>query len=343
MKIKRGLAAVALALAASLAFAQAPEKKELNVGVGADWGTGGHAVIAQHKGYFKEQGFTQVNLKFFAAGVMQVEAMASGALDVSNPAQAPVIAMRANGMPVVVLASLSAYHDSMALAVRKTAKIKDAKQLEGLKIGLLKGTTSEQMMLDLARQYGLDAAKIQIVNLAPPEQLASLATGAIDGICAWQPWIYQASKKAEVDIVHTGATSRFEKNAGERRRVDYTRGILAAPERFVKSNPATVDALLRAYAQAQAFIADPKNYDEMVQIFSKHHNQDVEVNKVILREYTSSVSLDRDYLGDMNAVQDFLASSGRLKSKVSVASFTYGGALSRLDPKLVSIDAQWKP
>lgn len=343
MPITRGIAFVALALAAGLALAQAPEKKELNIGIGPDWGTSGHAVVALHKGYFKDQGFTQINLKSFAAGMMQVEAMASGALDVSNPAQGPVLSMRANGVPVVVLASLAAYNDSLAIAVRKSAKVKDAKQLEGLKIGVLKGTSAEQMVLDLARQYGLDAAKIQLVNLAPPEQLASLATGAIDGICVWQPWIYQASKKAEVDIVHTGATSRFEKNAGERRRVDYTRAILAAPERFVKSNPATIDALLRAYARAQAFVADTRNYDEVVQLFSKHHNQDAEVNKVILKEYTSSLALDKDYLGDMNAVQEFLASTGRLKSKVAVASFTYGAALGRLDPKLVSIEAQWKP
>ena len=136
---------------------------------------------------------------------------------------------------------------------------------------------------------------------------------------------------------------RIDPGPGERRRIDYTRAILAAPERFVKSNPATVDALLRAYAGAQAYVADTKNFDEVVAIFSKHHNQDAEVNKVILKEYTSSLALDRDYLGDMNSVQEFLASSGRLKSKVAIGTFTYGAPLQRIDPKLVSIDAQWKP
>ena len=39
---------------------------------------------------------------------------------------------------------------------------------------------------------------------------------------------------------------------GERRRIDYTRAILAASERFVKANPATVDAVLRVVQPAVA-------------------------------------------------------------------------------------------
>ena len=329
---------IAFVTTATAALAQsAPERKELNIGVGPDWGTSGHAVIAFHKGYFKDQGFTQINFKSFAAGLMQVEAMAAGAIDIVNPAQGPILTLRSNGVPVVVLASLAAYHDSLALVVRKTANVRDPKQLEGLKIGTLKGTSAEQMVLAIARQYGVDAAKIQLVNLAPPEQLASLATGAIDGICVWQPWVHQATQKVAVDILHTGATSAFERNKGERRRVDSTRGILASTERFVKANPLTVDALLRAYAAAQTFVSDPKNYAEVVTIFSKHHNQDAELNKVLLKEYSSSLALDDAYLADMNSVQDFLAASGRLRNKVTVQAMTHGAPLAKIDSKLVTI------
>src|SRR3546814_17881466 len=89
------------------------------------------------------------------------------------------------------------------------------------------------MVANLAKNYGLDMAKIQLVNLASPEQLSSLATGAIDGVCVWQPWVQLAGKKISVDVVHTGAHSYFAGNDGKAVKVDVTRGIIAASATFV--------------------------------------------------------------------------------------------------------------
>ena len=40
--------------------------------------------------YFSEQGLTKVELKSFSAGLVQVEALAAGSIDISMPAQAPL-------------------------------------------------------------------------------------------------------------------------------------------------------------------------------------------------------------------------------------------------------------
>jgi len=319
------------------------ERVQLTIAVGPEWGTGGHAVVALNKGFFREEGLTQITLKSFPAGLMQVEALAAGGVDLANPAQGPVISLRSNGVPVVVLSSLAAYQDSLAIAIRRTANMKDALQLEGLKIGVLKGTSAEQMLQTFAARYKVDLSKVQLVNLAPPEQLASLATGAIDGVCVWQPWVHQAGQKLAVDVVHTGARSGLESNRGERVRIDNTRSVLTATERFVRSNPRTTDAVLRAYAKAQAWATDARNYDELVELFSKHHNQDAALNRVLLKEYGSSLALDQAYDADMTAVQEFLTASGRLKNKVQVSSYTYGAPLRKVSESLVSVEAAWKP
>ena len=47
---------------------------------------------------------------------------------------------------------------------------------------------------------------------------------------------------------------------GEARRIDHTRTVLTSTEAFVRKNPQTVLALLRAYVKAQAFVMDPKNF-----------------------------------------------------------------------------------
>ena len=318
------------------------EKTEVKLGIGADWGTSAHAIIASSKGYFKDEGFKEVQLKPFPAGLVQLEALAAGGIDIANPAQSPVMTLRGAGVPVVVLSSLCEYFDATALVVKKTAAVKEPADLYKLKIGLLKGSAAELMMLALARHYRLDPSKLQFVNLAPPEQLSSLAAGAIDGVCVWQPWVYQISQKVEVDVVHTGARSAFHANRGERVRIDFTRSLLVTSERFLKSNVRTVDALVRAYAKAQQFMVEPKNFDEAVGIFSSFHKQDVAMNRTLLKEYRNAMALDEDYLRDMEAFQDYLMQSGRMKKKVEVPQITYGGALAKVDSKLVTKVAQWK-
>jgi taurine transport system substrate-binding protein len=244
---------------------------------------------------------------------------------------------------VVVLASLAQYNDAIGCAVRQSLGVKDPKQLEGLKLGVLKGTTSEQMIANLAKHYGVDLAKIQLVNLAPPEQLSSLATGAIDGICVWQPWIQLARQKTPIEVIHTGAHSRFPQNTGEAVQIDYTRGIVAAAAPFVKKNPKTIDALMHADVKAQAFVSDPKNYDKVLAVYTKQFNLDPEVYKTIIKEYHGTLALDKSYVDDMNTIQDFLSATGRLKNRVDVLDITYGEPLRSIDPKLVTVDAKWKP
>lgn len=333
-------------ITASLSPANAQEsieRKTITVGIGPDWSTSGHALVAHYKGYFKQEGFTDVQFKSFAAGLMQVEAMASGAVDFANSGQGPILSVKSNGVPVLVLSSLSTLNDAIAIAVRKSAAVKQPKQLEGLKIGALKGTSAEYMIPRLAKAYQIDASKIQIINLAPPEQIASLATGAIDGVAVWQPWIAQAARRTEIDVVHTGTRSNFASHPNARNRIDINRSLLASSERFVKANPQTVNAYVRAYAKAQAFIADPANYAEVVALFSRHHNQDAQLNQQILKEYGSSLALDEDYRADMDAMAAALGESGRMRNKVLISGFTYGGPLKKVDARLVTTEATWNP
>lgn len=318
-----------------IAVAQAgPELKTISIGVGPGWGAGGHAAIALKKGYFKDEGFAQVDLKFFAAGMMQLEAMISGAVNFTNAAQAPVLSLRGNGLPVVVLANTALADRSSAVAVRRSANVREPKQLEGLKIGVLKGSPAEQMLALLCKQYGIDLAKIQQVNLPPPAQLASLSTGAIDGIAVWQPWIQQASEKIPLDVVHTGTTSNFPGNKGEARRIDHTRTVLTSTEAFVRKNPQTVLALLRAYVKAQAFVMDPKNFAEMVSIYSQQFNEDPKLNELLLKDHESTLALDAKYVADMESVRDFLAASGRLRKPVAIKDLTDGAPLHSIDARL---------
>lgn len=324
------------ALIAAPAHAAEPEKTEITIGVGPGWGAGGHAIIAAGKGYFAEAGLEKVNLKTFPAGMMQLEAMISGGVDLANATQAPVLTLRSNGLPVVVLSSLAVVDRTMGVVAKSSANIKQPKDLEGKKLGLLKGSGAEHMLQLLCKDYEVDCGTIQIVNLPPPAQLASLSSGVIDGMVTWQPWIHKAQEKEQVDLLHSGRSSYFESNKGEDRRIDFTRAVLASTENFVKKNPATIAAILQAYEKAQDFVADPANYDEVVRIYSEYFQEDTKLNEILLKDNDNTLALDDNYLGDMEEVRNFLSSTGRLRKDVDIKKLTAGAALAQQDGSLVS-------
>lgn len=336
----QGAAACLVAPAAALAQ-EKPEKASLTIGIGPDFGTSGSAVIALQKGFFKAEGLERVELKSFAAGLVQVEALAAGGLDMAMPTQAPILTARSNGVPIILFASVAAYNDSLALVVRGGKSVTRPTDLYGLKIGVLKGSGAEMMVNALIKHYKLDTSKIETVNLAPPEQLSSLSTAAIDAICVWQPWVFQATQ-SKGKIVHTGTQSFFATNRGEKVTVDWTRGLCCALERFIRSAPRTIDATVRALVKAQEFIANETNFAEVNAIFSKYHNQPMEMNAVVIKTFSPSVALDRRFVADIEEVQEFLLQSGRLRKKVEVASILYGEPLRKIDPKLVSVETRWK-
>ena len=328
--------AMLLAAGCSMAFAQSPELKTLDIGVGPGWAAGGHAIIAKEKGFFQEEGLETVNLKVFPAGMMQLEGMVSGAVKFANATQAPLLTLRSNRLPVVVLSSLAVADRTTGLLVRKSANVKQPKQLEGLKLGLLKGSPAEQMLQLICEAHSVDCAKIEVVNLPPPAQLASLASGVIDGMVTWQPWIHKAQQEVQADLLQTGTESRFEDSRGRAKRVDFTRSVLASTQGFVDSHPNTVKAVLRAYLKAQRFVERPENYDEVVALYSAFFNDDPALNQVLLKENRNTLALDADYEQDLAAVAGFLEKTGRLRRPVDIKELTVGAPLAELAPALVN-------
>jgi ABC-type nitrate/sulfonate/bicarbonate transport system substrate-binding protein len=164
-----------------------PEIKELALGFGLDLPFAVH-VVAIEKGWFEEAGFEEVTTRTFTAGALAGEALVAGEIHLWTPGNLPPISMVHNAIPVVVLGIDSINLGLDKLVVRKDANVTEPEDLYGMKIGLLEGSTASLDLANLIAHYGLDAGRIQVVNLAPPEQLASLIAGDVQALLAWEPW-----------------------------------------------------------------------------------------------------------------------------------------------------------
>jgi ABC-type nitrate/sulfonate/bicarbonate transport system substrate-binding protein len=319
-----------------------PEVKELALGFGIDPPFAPH-IVAIQKGWFKEAGFTEVTTKTFTAGVLAGEALVAGQIHLWTPGQLPPISMFHNGIPVVVLGTNCVNWGLEKLVARKDANVQSPQDLYRIRVGLLQGSTSGAMLHHIARHYGLDEKRLQVVNLPPPEQLASLTSGQVQAMLVWEPWVQRALKGVESQLVHTGTTSHFAANRGERVKVSDNRSIFVASQAFVRKNPKATRALMQVLLRAQRYVADPRNRDEVIRAFAEFQKQDVETNRAIWDDFVFNPAFDEAYVGDMERTAAFLEGAGRIKSRTHVLDYTYTDPVAEADAALVAVKGRWKP
>src|SRR3954447_24337166 len=136
LKITILATALVLALAAA-ASAQAPEKKQITLGVG-----GKSALyylpltICERLGYFKEQGL-DVGINDFRGGSQSLMALVGGSVDAVTGAYEHIIRMQAKGQDIRAVIELGRF-PGIVVGVRKekAANYRSAADLRGMKIGV---------------------------------------------------------------------------------------------------------------------------------------------------------------------------------------------------------------
>ena len=157
--------------------------------------------VAQHKGYFKEQGI-ELKLVSFDAGPKMVAPLGAGQLEVAAGAtSAGLFNAIARGIEIKIVADKgSAIPGSsyMPIIVRKelvqSGKVKSGKDLKGLKVaeagqGGSPASTLNETLVKAGLKYG-DVTHVQ--NMAYPQHLAALSSGAVDASVTTEPILTKA-------------------------------------------------------------------------------------------------------------------------------------------------------
>lgn len=318
-----------------------PEVTRLVLGFGSDPVFAPH-MVAMDKGWFREAGFTDIATKSFSGGAIAGEALVAGEISLWTPGNLPPVSMAHSGVPIVVLGTNALAATPDKLVARKDANIRAPEDLYRIRIGLLQGSTASAVLYHLARHYGLDEKRLQVVNMPPPEQLAALNAGNVQAMLCWQPWGYNALKSGKTDLLHSGTVSGFEANKGANVQVSYTRSLFVASQEFVRKNPIAVRKTMAVLVRGQRYVADRKNRDEVVDLFCRTTKQDKALAEAIWDDYTFQPTFDQAYVNDMRAMSTYLVASGRIKSARDPLDYTFTEPVAAVDPALVPVPGRFK-
>jgi NitT/TauT family transport system substrate-binding protein len=255
MKPWKTLAVAALAmLAAGTASAQAPEKKDIKLGVG-----GGNSLyylplaLTEKLGFFREQGLN-VEVNDFKGGSQSLTALIGGSVDIVTGAYEHTLRMQAKGQDIEAVIELGRY-PGITLAVKKDRmdKIKTIADLKGAKIGVTAPGSSTNMIAQfLMAKAGLKPDDASFVGVgAGAGAVAAIQKGEIDAISNIDPVIAKLESTGDVVVM---ADTRTTEGADKVFGGTMSAAVAYLKRDFVEKNPNTVQALVNAFYKTLKWI-----------------------------------------------------------------------------------------
>ncbi|HYV26757.1 MAG TPA: CmpA/NrtA family ABC transporter substrate-binding protein [Candidatus Eisenbacteria bacterium] len=101
--------------------------------------------------------------------------------------------------------------------------------------------------------------EVALVTIPPPQMVANMKVGKMDGFCVGEPWNARAIAEG---IGYTAITT-------QQIWKDHPEKVCAFTEAFAEKNPRTVKAVLKALHEASVWLDETNNRAELAQIVSK--------------------------------------------------------------------------
>jgi len=220
---------------------------------------------AVDNGYFKAAG-VELKLTTMAGGAVIIPAIIGGSLDLGFSAYFPVIAARANGLDLVIVAAtvreIGPPQPYVAVVVRADSGINNAKDLEGktFAVNTLKAvdwlTTSEWMALS-----GADQKKVNWVELPFPTMGGALRNQKVDAITGVDPFMTVELGQGGVKLIGYPYLAINPKMP--------VAGFVSTGS-WVKKNQELSDRFVRALSQGTDYVNEkPEKRGELVAKFTR--------------------------------------------------------------------------
>ena len=316
----RRFAAIAMLLGFAAASHAQVETKSFQLWTSRDAQQGALPVVAARKGFFEKEGLN-VEVKFVSSGSEIPAGMAGGTIPMAIASWTNPMAMVANGVPARILAETTDISAAQQLVVRKDGPIKTPKDLEGKKLALTRIGLVMSILEKMCKEYGCDVSKITLVNMLPQEIVLAFQRGDVDAIQTWEPWAIYATEQGGRVLV--SATDSFVAGKEGKKRIDGIYAAVFASDDFVKKNPKTVQAALRALKNAAEWLE--ANRDEAATIVGKDINIPKPVVLATFSKIHNDVTMSSDWAKEFDEKAHYLADIKELK-KVTTAKEVFDPA-----------------
>ncbi|MBB6481258.1 ABC transporter substrate-binding protein [Spirochaeta isovalerica] len=197
------------------------------------------SVIAAEKELFAKN----VEGKIFSSGPQTVEALISGSADVAAMGDSAAIILLSKYDNFRIIASHGSGEKRHRIVTGKEIQIDTWNDLQGLRIGIKKGTSTYGGLIIKAEDKGIDLEN-SLMEMSPSVQLTALASGEIDALVASEPTPSIAEDK------EIGRHFDYLDMPGMTYPI-----VLVASEKTIAERKAQLEDLIKSLENAQDYLA----------------------------------------------------------------------------------------
>lgn len=254
----------------------------------------------------KEQN-VEVHWSDFESGPPMIESFAAGQQDfgtLGDMAASSSIASGQKNTFVAVIDGGPAY----AIMAKPDSPIKNVADLKGKKIGLVVGSTAQNITEKLLKNAGLSINDVEIINITPGDAQTVLSQGMVDAVSIWEPSVTRLEADGTAKVIADGTDVGF-------RGVN----VLAVRSDYLKQNPEIVKVILEQYYRAVQEMN--KNPDKYTPALTEYYSLEPDL---IAKTYTKYDNVMEFADADIDALQDtvsFLKSIDAISNEVTVKDY----------------------
>jgi NitT/TauT family transport system substrate-binding protein len=288
--------------------------------------------VAISKGYCEKRRITCV-LRMLPSAPAGVQALLAGDLDMAYAPPEVAVQAVVRGADLKTFGNGAALHP-LFLVVGKHVDTPNAgkgypalmRDLRGKRVGVTaRGSGSEFQLVELLAGAGMTAGDVTIVAAgAPNTSFPALATKQIDALMAFEPvgGYCEVLKTCRIvlDLRKGEGPPQLQKVRGAAVPF-WVRG------EYARRNPHVIEALRGAHQEAEAFVQDPRQFDELLRLtqayFRIDHPQGDAIFTIALRESIPGFRFQLDPQALQEGVQ-YLVRSGQLEQPVDMSRLILG-------------------
>jgi NitT/TauT family transport system substrate-binding protein len=303
--------------------ARAADAPKILIATGVDPGFA-QFYVALQAGLFKKAGL-DVELKTGPAGGAMVPLVIGNQ---ANAAMSAIFAGLVNHLVdgnLVAVAQTNTYDHWYGIVTR--SDITTIQALKGRKLAITRGTASEALWLAALKKSQLEPPLAELVYIDPPEMLAAMERGDIDGFSNWEPWVTRT-------LLAVPKTRLLMDNFG----VLPDEAMVYMNRTWIEQNHAAAVKFVRAIVEATAYIkAKPAEAKKLMEGFLHLPKQQMDA---LLPKLTFTAKLDAETYQIAKIQVEILRERGRLKGDFDYTKWFYPDLLKEVDPSRVKLPEQ---
>lgn len=156
------------------------------------------AKVAQADGLYEKATGADIAWRRFDSGADVIAAVASGGVEIGYVGSSPLAAAASRELPIRTFLVAALIGDAEALVVRDGSGIAGPADLVGRKVAVPFVSTTHYSLLAALKHWGVEPARVRIMNLRPPEIAAAWQRGDVDAAYVWDPALGKVKETGKV-------------------------------------------------------------------------------------------------------------------------------------------------